>query len=66
MKTYVCAFTCCRPAVGVVPTTHPDPSIRRRPICDRHVQELIPEEPNGSRVIQMFGAIHPDYKENNR
>ena len=59
MTNYECAFACDQPAVGVVPTTNPDKSIRRRPICEQHVKELLPEEPDGFRVVQMFGAL-PD------
>lgn len=62
MNQHRCAFACDQPAVGVVPTTNPDQSIRRRPICDQHVKELLPDEPEGFQLVQMFGAIHPAYQ----
>lgn len=60
--TVRCAFACDEPAVGVVPTNNPDHTIRRRPICAKHVVELLPVDPEtGTQWIQMFGAMDPSY-----
>lgn len=62
MADVTCAFACDQDAVGVVPTDNPDRSIRRRPICQQHVIELLPETPDGFHIVQMFGALHPNYQ----